>query len=355
MMIKNSWYVVASPDELDDGKIVARTVLDTPLAIYRFKNGQAMVAYDRCPHRFAPMSLGKIIDESIQCGYHGARFDSEGNCIKIPGQESLPERCALRLFPTQEKYGFIWAWFGEGEPSVDIPEEFHVGDSPDYEGGNGMFESMQANYMLVNDNLFDITHGDYVHPSNLGGTDQLLYRQIESGNEFINGKMRYEAGDRRITVRFLSRDRTESGSALRGMLSLGLNQPDYAGALDEEMQIDWIAPSFIVFKMTVNPSDNREARFSGINLHAITPEFDNTSHYFFRSIRNFMMDSEHTAGFVEQFKGIFTEDIEVFEGQQRVIGQEKDLFEQQPVSFAGDVVQYQARNILKRMARSESS
>src|SRR6266850_3733700 len=154
MLIKNCWYVAANPQELQAGGILGRTILNTPVAIWRLANGQLMAALDRCPHRATPLTLGRIIENTIQCGYHGAQFDESGQCVAVPGQTNAPARgCALRLYPVVERHGFVWVWMSDAPPaSLDaMLPQFAIGNHPDWHGGSGLFESLKANYKLVSD------------------------------------------------------------------------------------------------------------------------------------------------------------------------------------------------------------
>ncbi|MFZ3339217.1 MAG: Rieske 2Fe-2S domain-containing protein, partial [Xanthobacteraceae bacterium] len=70
--LRNAWYVAAWSDELDDGKLVARMFMNEPVVLFRKSNGDVAAIEDRCAHRFAPLSMGKIVGgDRIQCPYHG--------------------------------------------------------------------------------------------------------------------------------------------------------------------------------------------------------------------------------------------------------------------------------------------
>ena len=87
-------------------------------------------------------------------------------------------------------------------------------------------------------------------------------------------------------------------------------------------------------------------------MHAITPESPGSSHYFYRSVKNYG-DSALSAAFVSGVKGIFEQDKPVLEAQQRRIG-DVDLFSLDPVSFGGDMLQQRARRINKSLLELET-
>ncbi|HVI62767.1 MAG TPA: Rieske 2Fe-2S domain-containing protein, partial [Bradyrhizobium sp.] len=83
--LRNAWYVAAWSDDLADGQLLSRTILKEPVVLFRKSDGHLAALQDRCPHRFAPLHMGKIIDgDRVQCPYHGLEFDSSGACVLNP-------------------------------------------------------------------------------------------------------------------------------------------------------------------------------------------------------------------------------------------------------------------------------
>src|SRR5262249_25748529 len=69
--LRNAWYVAAWSDDLADGQLIGRTILKQPVVLYRSADGKVAALEDRCPHRFAPLHMGKIVGgDRIQCPYH---------------------------------------------------------------------------------------------------------------------------------------------------------------------------------------------------------------------------------------------------------------------------------------------
>ena len=83
--VRNAWYVAAWSDDIADGQVVARTIMGERVALYRKANGDVAAIEDRCAHRFAPLSMGKVVSgDRIQCPYHGLEFDGTGACVYNP-------------------------------------------------------------------------------------------------------------------------------------------------------------------------------------------------------------------------------------------------------------------------------
>ena len=111
-VLENIWYVGALSEELVD-KPLARTICGFPMVIYRGESGQTVALDDRCPHRQAPLSMGNVLGDDIQCNYHGFMFDGSGGCTHIPRQERVPSTMDIRAFKAEERWGFVWIWGGD--------------------------------------------------------------------------------------------------------------------------------------------------------------------------------------------------------------------------------------------------
>jgi len=287
MFIRSTWYIAAEPQEIA-GRILARTLLDQPLALFRTASGRIVALDDRCPHRFAPLSRGRVIGENLQCGYHGAQFDGSGACVLVPGQSVVPPKARVRSYPVLEKHGYIWIWLGDPAGAADessIPEFLFRSDHPDWSGGYGHFESIRANYNLINDNLFDITHAEYVHPESFGGEEMRIYRNQKPGTEFIDGQMTHATSEREIVFRMRSLNMATGGPFYRWMVASSLGRDAYPEPIDLDMEVRWGAPSFTSFLLNARPSGAaRETGAEVCNMHAITPETEGSSHYCYRSV-----------------------------------------------------------------------
>ena len=114
MFLRNAWYVGAWSNELVQDKLLPRTLLDDPIVFFRTQTGTAAALFDRCPHRFAPLSRGRLEGEAIECGYHGLRFDRTGACVLNPYNPGhVPPRAHVRTYPLHEQQGIVWIWMGE--------------------------------------------------------------------------------------------------------------------------------------------------------------------------------------------------------------------------------------------------
>ena len=94
ILIKNEWYAAAWTHEVGR-MLLARKVLGEDIVFFRKEGGKPAALINRCAHRFAPLSLGTLKGDHIECGYHGLTYDCSGTCVRVPGQSRIPP-AALR-------------------------------------------------------------------------------------------------------------------------------------------------------------------------------------------------------------------------------------------------------------------
>src|SRR6516164_1005936 len=168
MFVRNTWYVAAWADEVARGSILPRTLLGEPVILYRTESGTPGALEDRCCHRGAPLSLGTVKGELVECGYHGLQFDQSGRCLHIPLQQQIPSKARVKSYPIVERWRFLWIWMGDpalADPRL-IPEHYCM-DHPEWDVSRGDVFHVKANYQLVSDNFLDASHVVYVHKSTL--------------------------------------------------------------------------------------------------------------------------------------------------------------------------------------------
>jgi len=157
------WYVVgASKDVGNKPKPVLLNGL--PLVTFRDPSGQSVALLDRCAHRNAPLSAGRVIGERIQCHYHGWEFDGTGACQAVPGLCGDPVHPARRVpsFACRDSQGWLWVY---SEPDVapdSKPYEIPCADRPEYLTVREHLE-MPGPLDAVAENALDVPHTAFVH------------------------------------------------------------------------------------------------------------------------------------------------------------------------------------------------
>ncbi|BAK66528.1 putative iron-sulfur protein [Sphingobium sp. SYK-6] len=343
--LKNVWYAAAFADEISD-KPLARTLLDQEIMLFRKGDGTAAMLADRCPHRFAPLSGGKVIGDEIQCPYHGLRFNAQGECTHNPhvkGGGAL-KAANITAWPVMEKYGILWFWPGNpdlAEPSALPRVEFL--ERPDaFSVVKGLLH-VKGNYELVVDNLLDLSHASYIHPQ-FGGSayspEQLLAATTQKlerrENSIVNHRVR-------------------SGLAApapsQALFGYDAETPVYT-----KSTMTWYPPSMLDFDAGSWAMDEAEEDGAHIpQLHFITPETEFTSHYFFVNGRNQRRDDPQVdAALLEMFDVAFhRQDEPMIEAVQRRMGGVSDINELNPILLQTDAAPVSARRMLASLIRAE--
>jgi len=167
MFLENYWYAVAWDHEITRAPF-GRTVCGEPLVLYRQTSGALTAFEDCCPHRLLPLSKGFLQGDTLVCKYHGLKFDERGKCVWMPGQQGIHKETTLRAYPVVEKHRFVWVWIGEPNRADEgkIPD-LHWCSDPDWVFEGSTYH-IKCNYKLLVDNLMDLSHETFVHPSSIG-------------------------------------------------------------------------------------------------------------------------------------------------------------------------------------------
>lgn len=169
--LRNTWYMAAWDYEVAEHP-VERIILEKSLVVFRDSNGKAIVLENTCPHRFAPLSRGRLVGGDLECPYHGLRFNTEGQCVHNPHPRGCgPILPGLRVgkYPVVERHCGIWVWMGEKTPDESlIPNYHYIDDTENFRTIRGVFE-LDSHYWLGCDNALDLTHVTYTHAGTLGG------------------------------------------------------------------------------------------------------------------------------------------------------------------------------------------
>ncbi len=184
--VKDCWYVAGLSREFKPGELTGHKIADRSVVIWRTQAGKIAAFDNRCCHKRFPLSEGRLLDNGLlQCAYHGLCYNDEGKCVKIPAHPdgSIPEQARLRSFPIIEQDGVVWIWAGHAERAslFQPPRTPEIAD-PAWESVDSGAMHIPANYVLVIENLLDITHFYPLHDGNIGDyANSLLPIELEEG------------------------------------------------------------------------------------------------------------------------------------------------------------------------------
>lgn len=186
------WYVAAWDHELIDGRMLARTILGQPVVLYKGESGRLVALDDRCCHRGALLSQGRVEGDCVRCMYHGLKFDASGRCVQIPGQDNIPPKLGVRGYPVVERDRLVWIWMGDAaqaDPAKIL--DFPYLRDPGWRGHPGYLH-YDANYLLIVDNLADFAHLAFVHARTLGGSEEYAFKSKPAAIERLDDGFRVE-------------------------------------------------------------------------------------------------------------------------------------------------------------------
>lgn len=335
--LQNAWYIAAWSDEVVSGKVLGRTLLDTPIALFRGSDGKAAAILDRCPHRFAPLSAGHVHGDSIVCGYHGLGFNGSGVCTANP-HGAISRNLSVPAYPVHELHRAVWIWPGDKEradPAL-IPDFSYLTAVPDTAFSKGRLH-VRANYEIFVDNIIDLSHTDYLHANTLGGG--MITRTTP---EIIET-------DEYIEVMWFS-PCTPPSALMAGFFR------DLPETVDSWAQVRWYPPGLM--RLTAATAAAGSAMGDGLintQAHMLTPETATTSHYFFAATRNYRMgDAQLNERIAAARREIFTTEdkpmLELIQGRMN-----KDFWEMKPMLFGIDKAPVKVRRKLGKLMEQDAA
>ena len=335
MFVRNNWYVAAWSHEVSHEPL-GRRILGQNIVLVRL-NDELTAIEDRCPHRGMPLSQGRIVEGTLQCAYHGLRFNAQGQCVKIPGQEKIPEAACVKSFLTKEQDGAVWIWMGEPRLAHvhEIPE-FPLHSDPNWLW-HGETVQFKANHLYIYDNLLDLTHVGYVHQHTIGGqeeTHSTAETKIEQNGNTVT-----------VTRKMLAVDAPPTYKAV----------VPFTNKVDRWQRVEF-RPGLVIISVGANERTDgakQPLSYSASSFQAITPETEERTHYFWSTgVDRGRFGEQDLAIKIDQVRKTFEEDLVVIEAQFKRI---MDDPERPLLAIRSDAASIMARRILEQQLAAEVS
>lgn len=307
--VRNAWYMAAWSDEITQGRLVARKILGEPVVMFRKADGTPAALQDRCPHRFAPLSMGRVLSgDRVQCLYHGLELDAAGVCVHNPhGARNIPSRARVATYPVADRHQALWIWIGDQPPDQALIPDFSVlDDVPEFCGTRLDSIHIAADWRLIVDNLLDLSHTSFLHAGTLGNADT------------INSAVEVEQDGEDIVITRLATNAAPPGRS-------AMQWPGHPEKVDVFTRMRWKAPSTLRLLTGICEMGTPWESGTGIHaLHMLTPETERSTHYFFTAVRFGLRTSDPVLNrqiqdkIADQRRYAFeVEDKPVIEAQQR--------------------------------------
>lgn len=335
--LRNCWYVAAWQDEIPDGGSFHRRILDEDILFARDAQGAVHAMRNRCPHRFAPLSLGERIGDVIECPYHGLRFDLDGRCVMNPqGDGHIPPNAKAQTYPVEERHMLVWIWMGAPDRADPAAIPALAGLDPDRYAINRGYMHTPANYEYMTDNIMDLGHIEFLHKGLLG-SEAVRRAEVDVKQD----------GD------IVHSNRLTRNEILPPALD-ALYECNGA-PVDRWLDVTWYPPGNmqLVVGVTGAGQPERIGRETP-GAHLMTPETGDSTHYFWSNARDFRRDDAALhAALDEGFRIAFEhQDKPMIVAQHGALDGE-DFWDLHPVILESDAGAVRARRILRKLIREE--
>ena len=192
--LKHFWHPVCTRAELEEAHPSGRgphavTLLGRKLVVANL-GGRIVAMDDRCAHRFAALSKGTVVGDTLRCNYHGWKYDTEGKVVNIPAcpEQPIPKKACATSYDCEVKYDLVWVRLDSSWDCTDIPY-FSEWDAP------GMRNLVVPSYTWNTsaerrwENFTDLSHFAFVHPGTL--YDPAYDRPPIPAVDRVEGEMRF--------------------------------------------------------------------------------------------------------------------------------------------------------------------
>ena len=334
-LIKDCWYIAGLSSEIGR-TLTSRRILGIDVALYRKQDGSPVAVRNRCPHRSFPLARGRLDGDNLVCNYHGMTFAPSGRCVEMPALPIAPVNAAVRSFPVAERGPIVWIWPGHPDRADEalIPDTSWL-SSPEWRSVGGTFH-IKTDYVAMHENLLDQTHFPFLHPGTVGTPD------------FVRSTLqtREEGGMVIIDRALLNSPPPGIYATPMGMEGQPVNRYSEARFASPAMHVAFARLSDIEREGVAQ----REWRFN--ITHLITPETNNSIHYWWFCSRNMRLDDAAMDDFMSMAsRQAYLEDVEALEWISEIV--QRDAEPQFDLSFAPDKPGLMMRRRLRHLADLE--
>lgn len=275
--VKNLWCVAAWSHEVTRTPL-QRVIMGDPIVFYRTTDGRAVAQWGLCGHRAFPLADGRLEGDNLVCPYHGYTYAPDGACVRVPGLATVPQAFCQPTYPLMEIGGMLWIWMGDtdrADPSLLPPlQSIGVGAEGYKTLPNGVNE-IQARWILLVDNLMDLSHVGHLHNSTIQAPAAAEAQPETVAGSFVK------------VSRWLPAQTPDMPYIRHGF-------PGRTDPLDVELGTVFYTPCFLItyvrFYEPATASAPRQLIGTSNHLQGVTPATPHTTHGFSGIVRDFNLD-----------------------------------------------------------------
>lgn len=308
MFAQNCWYVALEAKDVTNEEPVGVKIAGESVVLYRDTGGKVVAMADMCPHRLAPLSLGRIEGDDIRCMYHGIRFSAEGGCLEVPGQDQIPDNFCVRKYAAFESHRWIWVWIGDqsrADESLVVDRHFHDPALFHVRSGSLPFA---ANYELFNDNTCDLSHVGYVHETTFKTVGEDDWAEKQPVTTRTERSVKVDRWIENMTLPQMGGIKVDFSSRFEHTVPGVFVMDLQAHPLGTAKKLDYGDP----------PADLKPLYHSA-TIQTMRPIDETTSHFFYSIVVASWLPEEIVEADFEFAKTGFVEDKVMIEAQQKVI------------------------------------
>lgn len=335
---RNCWWPAARSSEVRNEPHGCQ-MLDTPVVLYRRASDAKVVAlHDRCVHRWAPLSVGWVEGDHIVCGYHGFEYEGEGKCVRIPSQDNVPAKACVRAYPAIERYGMIWVWMGDPAHAqgAEPPSDLAFLSEPGWTVITGE-TPLDANYMMLKENVLDLTHFGYVHRDSIKVVDWDRAPKVEVGE---------------TTVTYIQEFPSAPLSFIYGVpTGIGSERPAYRKSWGR-----FVNPAVNVAAVEIrdpDPPPGARSEFCFHVVHLTTPISPTRTRYWWFQAWDIELPDDYVAKWKPAVEAGYGEDEAILNHVQRIISSDAAGCDYPEILAQADQAAIQARRKLQALLDAE--
>lgn len=191
----DSWYAVAWSSEVPSGLAVPVRAFGRELVAFRSGSGAVHVLDAYCPHMGAHLGHGgRVVDDHLQCPFHGWRFSTDGRCTAAPTAKKLPTCAPLGTWPVRELHGRVWVWFSSvgAAPAWSLPEVL-LDPGRKWAASGELERTFPSHPQDIVENAVDPLHFLFIH-----GMTELLESETVYQEHSLRTRLRVRTGSKRF-------------------------------------------------------------------------------------------------------------------------------------------------------------
>ena len=295
-MLINNWYVAAKSQQVNREKPLIVRMLGQNFVLYRTPEGEAVCLANTCCHRGGSIGRGELDGAGcIGCGYHGWKFNPQGQCVEIPslGKDAkIPRRARVDSYPVEEHFDWVWVFLGDLEedkrpriPATEFPE-YH--DKENWRVVSMEFDA-DVNWARGHENSLDSAHPAFVHAS----FGRRSAPEVQIVPLVPNAFMGHNATRQRVPPKRsqISADIAKLVSEKRGKTTASTDS--YLAGISHRIDI------------------TREGNIRQVTISARTPVDPYNTRVFAHQARNYLLEEEHDEARREGIRRAYKEDLDV--------------------------------------------